>query len=47
MRTLGEIGIIAVYFGTEPATFIDPANSALKANITFTIHHDAPVTPPT
>jgi predicted amidohydrolase YtcJ len=33
-------------FGPERAAFISPANSALKAGITFTIHHDAPVTPP-
>ncbi|OCA72406.1 amidohydrolase [Chryseobacterium artocarpi] len=33
-------------FGPERASFISPANSALKAGITFTIHHDAPVTPP-
>ncbi|MEC3876193.1 amidohydrolase [Chryseobacterium salviniae] len=33
-------------FGPERAAFISPANSALKAGILFTIHHDAPVTPP-
>ncbi|MDQ1857224.1 amidohydrolase [Chryseobacterium sp. WLY505] len=33
-------------FGPERAAFISPANSALKAGIIFTIHHDAPVTPP-
>lgn len=33
-------------FGPERASFISPANSALKAGITFTIHHDSPVTPP-
>ncbi len=33
-------------FGPERAAFISPANSALKTGITFTIHHDAPVTPP-
>lgn len=33
-------------FGPERASFISPANSALKAGILFTIHHDAPVTPP-
>lgn len=33
-------------FGPERAAFISPAHSALKAGITFTIHHDAPVTPP-
>ncbi len=33
-------------FGPERASFISPANSALKAGIIFTIHHDAPVTPP-
>lgn len=33
-------------FGTKRATLIGPANSTLKANITFTIHHDAPITPP-
>ncbi|MDR4892420.1 MULTISPECIES: amidohydrolase [unclassified Chryseobacterium] len=33
-------------FGPERASFISPAHSALKAGITFTIHHDAPVTPP-
>lgn len=33
-------------FGSERASFISPANSALKAGIIFTIHHDAPVTPP-
>ncbi|WP_288243162.1 amidohydrolase [uncultured Chryseobacterium sp.] len=32
--------------GPERASFISPANSALKAGILFTIHHDAPVTPP-
>lgn len=33
-------------FGPERASFISPANSALKAGVIFTIHHDAPVTPP-
>lgn len=33
-------------FGPERAAFISPAHSALKAGIRFTIHHDAPVTPP-
>lgn len=33
-------------FGPERAAFISPAHSALKAGITFTIHHDSPVTPP-
>ncbi|WP_073331299.1 amidohydrolase [Chryseobacterium carnipullorum] len=33
-------------FGPERASFISPANSALKAGIIFTMHHDAPVTPP-
>lgn len=33
-------------FGPERASFISPANSALRAGIKFTIHHDAPVTPP-
>ncbi|WEK21731.1 MAG: amidohydrolase family protein [Candidatus Pedobacter colombiensis] len=33
-------------FGPERAAFISPANSALKAGILFTMHHDAPVTPP-
>nr|WP_068889441.1 amidohydrolase [Pedobacter panaciterrae] len=33
-------------FGPERAAFISPANSALKAGILFTIHHDSPVTPP-
>ncbi|WP_228457035.1 amidohydrolase [Chryseobacterium sp. LAM-KRS1] len=33
-------------FGPERASFISPANSALKAEIIFTMHHDAPVTPP-
>ncbi len=33
-------------FGPERAAFISPANAAKKAGITFTIHHDAPVTPP-
>ncbi|SUJ25775.1 N-substituted formamide deformylase precursor [Sphingobacterium spiritivorum] len=33
-------------FGPERAAFISPAHSALKAGILFTIHHDAPVTPP-
>jgi len=33
-------------FGPGRASFISPANSALKAGIIFTIHHDAPVTPP-
>lgn len=33
-------------FGPERAAFISPANAAKKAGILFTIHHDAPVTPP-
>lgn len=33
-------------FGPERAAFISPANAAKNAGITFTIHHDAPVTPP-
>jgi len=33
-------------FGPERAAFISPANAAKKAGIIFTIHHDAPVTPP-
>jgi predicted amidohydrolase YtcJ len=33
-------------FEPERASFISPANSALKAGITLTMHHDAPVTPP-
>jgi len=33
-------------FGPERAAFISPANSALKAGIIFTMHHDSPVTPP-
>ncbi len=33
-------------FGPERAAFISPANSAKKAGILFTMHHDAPVTPP-
>lgn len=33
-------------FGPERASFISPAHSALQAGIIFTIHHDAPVTPP-
>lgn len=33
-------------FGPKRASFISPANSALKAGIIFTIHHDSPVTPP-
>jgi len=33
-------------FGSERAAFISPANSALKAGIRFTMHHDSPVTPP-
>ncbi|HCN50845.1 MAG TPA: amidohydrolase [Chryseobacterium sp.] len=33
-------------FGPERAAFISPAHSAIKAGIIFTIHHDAPVTPP-
>lgn len=33
-------------FGPERAAFISPANAAKDAGITFTIHHDAPVTPP-
>lgn len=33
-------------FGPDRAAFISPANSALKAGILFTMHHDSPVTPP-
>lgn len=33
-------------FGPERAAFISPTNAAKKAGIIFTIHHDAPVTPP-
>ncbi|WP_246254521.1 amidohydrolase [Pedobacter foliorum] len=33
-------------FGPERVAFISPANSALKAGILFTMHHDSPVTPP-
>lgn len=33
-------------FGPQRAAFISPANAAKNAGITFTIHHDAPVTPP-
>lgn len=33
-------------FGPERAAFISPANTAKKEGILFTIHHDAPVTPP-
>lgn len=33
-------------FGPERAAFISPAEAAKKAGITFTMHHDAPVTPP-
>lgn len=33
-------------FGPKRAAFISPANSALKAGIRFTMHHDSPVTPP-
>ena len=33
-------------FGPKRASFISPANSAGKAGIIFTMHHDAPVTPP-
>lgn len=33
-------------FGPERAAFISPAKAAKDAGITFTIHHDAPVTPP-
>lgn len=33
-------------FGPQRAAFISPANSALKAGIVFTMHHDSPVTPP-
>lgn len=33
-------------FGPKRSQFLSPANSARKAGITFTIHHDAPVTPP-
>lgn len=33
-------------FGPQRSAFISPAGSALKAGIRFSIHHDAPVTPP-
>ncbi|SHF64044.1 amidohydrolase [Chryseobacterium vrystaatense] len=33
-------------FGPVRASFISPANSALRTGIIFTMHHDAPVTPP-
>lgn len=33
-------------FGPKRAAFISPAEAAKKAGITFTMHHDAPVTPP-
>lgn len=33
-------------FGPERAAFISPAKAAKDAEIIFTIHHDAPVTPP-
>lgn len=33
-------------FGPERARFISPAKAAKEAGIIFTIHHDAPVTPP-
>lgn len=33
-------------FGPTRAAFISPAKAAKDAGITFTIHHDAPVTPP-
>ncbi|MDR0266156.1 MAG: amidohydrolase [Sphingobacterium sp.] len=33
-------------FGPQRAAFISPAQSAKKAGILFTIHHDSPVTPP-
>lgn len=33
-------------FGPERAAFISPAKAAKDADIPFTIHHDAPVTPP-
>jgi len=33
-------------FGPERASFISPAESAIKSGIVFTMHHDAPVTPP-
>ncbi|WP_270087737.1 amidohydrolase [Sphingobacterium sp. SYP-B4668] len=33
-------------FGPERAAFISPAQSAIKAGILFTMHHDSPVTPP-
>lgn len=33
-------------FGPERAAFISPAGAAKKEGITFTMHHDAPVTPP-
>ncbi|WP_126972654.1 amidohydrolase [Gynurincola endophyticus] len=33
-------------FGPERAAYISPAKAAENSGITFTIHHDAPVTPP-
>ncbi|UUC44082.1 amidohydrolase [Flavobacterium cerinum] len=33
-------------FGPKRAAYISPAQSAKKAGILFTIHHDSPVTPP-
>lgn len=33
-------------FGPERAAFISPAGAAKKEGIVFTMHHDAPVTPP-
>lgn len=33
-------------FGPQRAAFISPAKAALDSGITFSIHHDAPVTPP-
>jgi predicted amidohydrolase YtcJ len=33
-------------FGPKRASFISPAKAAKDAGITFTMHHDAPVTPP-
>ena len=32
-----------LFLGPERAAWIDPAHSALKRNIKFTLHHDAPV----
>lgn len=33
-------------FGPERSAYLSPAKAALDAGIPFTIHHDAPVTPP-